>query len=198
MAFNQVCFAMLFPNMHLQNTAICLSLASGSTQAHSSANFQHLTVVCHCGKQILVELAIEREQELPALIYEARPVGRPYQRGHWGRRNQEPGMAVAPTEAGATADGSPSRVALLSAGGGADAGRCYDVMMLISWQVWLGQLQQQWRSNQWEPTLMSGAGTWRFTASWGISFLLVTASCINMSMQCPTSEFHHLLPQSLV
>eukprot|EP00877_Chromochloris_zofingiensis_P008023 jgi/Chrzof1/3474/Cz12g26260.t1 len=71
--------------------------------------------------KILVELAIEREQELPALIYEARPVGRPYQRGHWGRRNQEPGMAVAPTEAGATADGSPSRVALLSAGGGADA-----------------------------------------------------------------------------
>ncbi|KAG2484665.1 hypothetical protein HYH03_016553 [Edaphochlamys debaryana] len=37
----------------------------------------------------LVELAIERQQELPALIYEARPAGgRPYVRG-WGRRRQE-------------------------------------------------------------------------------------------------------------
>ncbi|KAG2446836.1 hypothetical protein HYH02_008396 [Chlamydomonas schloesseri] len=36
----------------------------------------------------LVELAIERQQELPALIYEARPAGgRPYVRG-WGNRGQ--------------------------------------------------------------------------------------------------------------
>ena len=40
--------------------------------------------------QILVELAIERNQELPALIYEARPVGRNYERGTWrGRHNQQ-------------------------------------------------------------------------------------------------------------
>jgi presenilin 1 len=36
--------------------------------------------------QILVELAIERQQELPALIYESRPTNRPYQRGMWRRQ----------------------------------------------------------------------------------------------------------------
>lgn len=41
--------------------------------------------------QILVELAIERQQELPALVYEARPTSGPYQRGMWRQRQRQQG-----------------------------------------------------------------------------------------------------------
>ncbi len=65
---------------------------------------------CIAVPQILVEMAIERQQELPALIYEARPVGRPYQRGHWGRRSA--------AAADAAQAGSPSQtMALLDEAG---------------------------------------------------------------------------------
>lgn len=79
-------------------------------------------------QQILVELAIERQQELPALIYESRPVGRPYQRGMW-RRQQGPGNGgssggdpLAAANAAAAAEplsGSPraAHVALLAGQG---------------------------------------------------------------------------------
>eukprot|EP00878_Enallax_costatus_P032599 GHUV01035841.1.p1 GENE.GHUV01035841.1~~GHUV01035841.1.p1 ORF type:complete len:476 (+),score=147.97 GHUV01035841.1:204-1631(+) len=68
--------------------------------------------------KILVELAIERQQELPALIYESRPVGRPYQRGMWrrGQEQQQPsssGGAAAPVGSAAAA----AATALVGLGG---------------------------------------------------------------------------------
>jgi presenilin 1 len=76
----------------------------------------------------LVELAIERDQELPALVYEARPTGgRPYRRGWGGRRGGGPGdtdpdvsSAAARLSGRGEAEegGSPSnRVALLGGNG---------------------------------------------------------------------------------
>lgn len=36
------------------------------------------TELCMRSMQVLVELAMEREEDIPALIYEARPVARPW------------------------------------------------------------------------------------------------------------------------
>lgn len=66
--------------------------------------------------QILVELAIERQQELPALVYEARPTSGPYQRGMWRNRQQpQNGRAAAAGDATAAAAGSSAGMGLATA-----------------------------------------------------------------------------------
>ena len=61
--------------------------------------------------QAIVDLAVERQQELPALVYEARPVGRGYQRGHWNRADRgeaEPTAAAAAAEQPQAGERPPS------------------------------------------------------------------------------------------
>eukprot|EP00195_Chlamydomonas_chlamydogama_P016551 CAMPEP_0202908100 /NCGR_PEP_ID=MMETSP1392-20130828/44889_1 /ASSEMBLY_ACC=CAM_ASM_000868 /TAXON_ID=225041 /ORGANISM="Chlamydomonas chlamydogama, Strain SAG 11-48b" /LENGTH=370 /DNA_ID=CAMNT_0049597257 /DNA_START=155 /DNA_END=1264 /DNA_ORIENTATION=- len=56
--------------------------------------------------KMLVDLAIERQQALPALIYEARPTNGPYQGPtHWVNRG---GQGQQDTEQGVVADGQPA------------------------------------------------------------------------------------------
>lgn len=70
--------------------------------------------------QILVELAIERQQELPALIYEARPTSGPYQRGMWRNSQQQQQQQQ---ESGAPAPLARGEAqAAAAAGGGVGAG----------------------------------------------------------------------------
>ncbi|KAF6255797.1 Presenilin-domain-containing protein [Scenedesmus sp. NREL 46B-D3] len=64
--------------------------------------------------KILVELAIEREQELPALIYESRPTNRPYQRGMWRRQPGQDGTSAAHRGDGV----GPAPVVVLAEAGG--------------------------------------------------------------------------------
>jgi hypothetical protein len=66
-----------------------------------------------------VELAIERQQELPALIYESRPVSRPYQRGMWRRPAGAPGSGGDSVQGGAA---GPPPEASRNLGTGAAAG----------------------------------------------------------------------------
>ncbi|WIA21037.1 hypothetical protein OEZ85_005365 [Tetradesmus obliquus] len=69
--------------------------------------------------KILVELAIERQQELPALIYESRPTQRPYQRGMW-RRQPPTGSSSSNAADGSSsaAAGSGSGLAHVAVAGG--------------------------------------------------------------------------------
>jgi len=93
------------------------SLTSGQAPASSYHGFVHggvcvvssLIAACWANPvlllllQILVELAIERQQELPALVYEARPTSGPYQRGMWRQRQQQQGSRTHPDSGASTA-----------------------------------------------------------------------------------------------
>ncbi|KAF8056836.1 Psn [Scenedesmus sp. PABB004] len=65
--------------------------------------------------KILVELAIERQQDLPALIYESRPTTRPYRRGMWQRRGGGGGTAAPRSSAEFAAGGGGGAAAVVVA-----------------------------------------------------------------------------------
>jgi presenilin 1 len=62
-----------------------------------------------------VDLAIERQQDLPALVYEARPTRGPYRRGMWARGGEGQGQGQGQGRGGPVAEGT-------AGGAGADAG----------------------------------------------------------------------------
>lgn len=75
--------------------------------------------------KILVELAIERQQELPALIYESRPTQRPYQRGMWRRQpptGSSSSNAADGSSSAAVGSGSGLAHVAVAGGGGVLAG----------------------------------------------------------------------------